>query len=209
MESALESDEDVLALGDWVVDAERWQQAHDEATAMIDAEHKAHPERPGVALDSLRACIQKILPEGVVVALLEELCANGFRREGTVMSRTSHTLKLPATMQAGVDKMRGLLQTKPMEPPARKELADTKALRYMIDAGEAIEISLELVMDAEAFDNAVDQIRQRLKKGGAKASELREVLGTNRRVIIPLLEKLDRDRVTVRQGDVRVLRKSV
>ena len=119
MESALESDEDVLALGDWVVDAERWQQAHDEAAAMIDAEHKAHPERPGVALDSLRACIQKILPEGVVVALLEELCANGFRREGTVMSRTSHTLKLPATMQAGVDKMRGLLQTKPMEPPAR------------------------------------------------------------------------------------------
>ena len=78
----------------------------------------------------------------------------------------------------------------------------------MIDAGEAIEISLELVMDAEAFDNAVDQIRQRLKKGGAKASELREVLGTNRRVIIPLLEKLDCDRVTVRQGDLRVLRTS-
>ena len=104
--------------------------------------------------------------------------------------------------------MRGLLQTKPMEPPARKDLTDTKALRFMIDAGEAVEISAELVMDAEAFDNAVDQIRQRLKKGGAKASELREVLGTNRRVIIPLLEKLDRDRVTVRQGDVRILSKA-
>ena len=208
MESALESDEDVLALGDWVVDAERWQQAHDEAATMIDAEHKAHPERPGVALDSLRACIQKILPEGVVVALLEELCANGFRREGTVMSRASHTLKLPVTMQAGVDKMRGLLQTKPMEPPARKDLTDTKAVRFMIDTGEAIEISTELVMDAGAFKNAVDQIRGRLQQDGAKTSELREMLGTNRRVIIPLLEKLDRDRVTVRQGDVRVLRKS-
>jgi len=33
-------------------------------------------------------------------------------------------------------------------------------------------------------------------------------LGINRRVIIPLLEKLDRDRVTMRQGDLRVLRKS-
>ena len=175
---------------------------------MIDAEHKAHPERPGVALDSLRACIQKILPEGVVVALLEELCANGFRREGTVMSRASHTLKLPATMQAGVDKMRGLLQTKPMEPPARKDLTDTKAVRFMIDTGEAIEISTELVMDAGAFKNAVGQIRGRLQQDGAKTSELREMLGTNRRVIIPLLEKLDRDRVTVRQGDVRVLRKS-
>jgi selenocysteine-specific elongation factor len=122
VDSALESDEDVLALGDWVIDAKRWQQARDEAAAMIDAEHKAHPERPGVALDSLRVCIQKILPEGVVVALLEELCANGCRREGTVISRASHTLKLPATMQAGVDKMREMLRVKPMEPPARGEI---------------------------------------------------------------------------------------
>ena len=92
-----------------------------------------------------------------------------------------------------------------MEPPARKEF-DAKALRFMIDAGEAIEISSELVMSAKAFNIAVDQIRGRLRQGGAKASELREILGTNRRVVIPLLEKLDRDRVTVRQGDLRVLR---
>ena len=154
----------------------------------------------------LRARVQKLLPEGVVVALLEELCADGFQRKGTVMSRTSHTLELPETMQAGVDKLRTALLAKPMEPPARKDLTDTKALRFMIDAGEAVEISSELVMDTAAFKNAVDQICQRLQQGGAKASELREVLGTNRRVIIPLLEKLDRDRVTVRQGDLRILR---
>jgi selenocysteine-specific elongation factor len=160
-----------------------------------------------VALDSLRVHIQKTLPEGVVEALLQEMCKDGFRREGTVIARASHTLELPAAMQAGVGEIRRALQAKPMEPPARKEF-DAKALRFMIDAGEAVEISAELVMDAEAFDKAVDQIRQRLQQGGAKASELREVLGTNRRVIIPLLEKLDRDRVTVRQGDLRVLRKS-
>jgi len=203
--AALESGEGVMAVGDWVADARRWQQARDDAVAMIDAEHQAHPERPGVALDSLRVHIQKILPEGVVEALLHKMCEDGFRREGTVMARASHTLELPAAMQAGVDKIRKALRAKPMGPPARKEF-DAKALRFMIDADEAVEISAELVMDAEAFDNAVDQIRQRLRKGGAKASELREVLGTNRRVIIPLLEKLDRDRVTVRQGDLRVLR---
>ncbi len=205
--AALESGEGVMAVGDWVADVRRWQQARDDAAAMIDAEHQAHPERPGVALDFLRVHIQKILPEGVVEALLHKMCEDGFRREGTVMARASHTLELPAAMQAGVDKIRKALRAKPMEPPARKEF-DAKALQFMIDAGEAAEISAELVMDTEAFDNAVDQIRQRLQQGGAKASELREALGTSRRVIIPLLEKLDRDRVTVRQGDLRVLRKS-
>jgi len=203
--AALESGEGVMAVGDWVADAKRWQKAHDDAAAIIDAEHQAHPERPGVALDFLRVHIQKTLPEGVVEALLQEMCEDGFRREGALMARASHTLELPAAMQAGVDKIRNALQAKPMEPPARKEF-DAKALRFMIDAGEAIEISSELVMSAKAFNIAVDQIRRRLRQGGAKASELREILGTNRRVIIPLLEKLDRDRVTVRQGDLRVLR---
>jgi len=203
--AALESGEGVMAVGDWVADAKRWQKAHDDAAAIIDAEHQAHPERPGVALDFLRVHIQKTLPEGIVEALLQEMCEDGFRREGALMARASHTLELPAAMQAGVDKIRNALQAKPMEPPARKEF-DAKALRFMIDAGEAIEISSELVMSAKAFNIAVDQIRGRLRQGGAKASELREILGTNRRVVIPLLEKLDRDRVTVRQGDLRVLR---
>jgi len=39
------------------------------------------------------------------------------------------------------------------------------------------------------------------------SSELREVLGTNRRVIIPFLERLDRDGVTRRIADKRVLAK--
>jgi selenocysteine-specific elongation factor len=37
-------------------------------------------------------------------------------------------------------------------------------------------------------------------------SALRQALGTNRRVMVPLLERLDRDGVTLRRGDQRVLR---
>jgi len=36
---------------------------------------------------------------------------------------------------------------------------------------------------------------------------LRQHLNTNRRVIIPILEKLDKDGVTLRQADSRVLKK--
>jgi hypothetical protein len=52
-------------------------------------------------------------------------------------------------------------------------------------------------------------VRQYLRKNGeATASELRKALKTTRRILIPLLEKLDRDGVTARRGDVRVLRKA-
>jgi selenocysteine-specific elongation factor len=51
----------------------------------------------------------------------------------------------------------------------------------------------------------VDLLTQR---GAATASELRQALGTTRRILIPLLERLDREGVTRREGDRRVLRRS-
>jgi hypothetical protein len=49
----------------------------------------------------------------------------------------------------------------------------------------------------------VGRIRE---KGPATVSDLRQLLGTTRRIMMPLLDRLDRDAVTVRQGDVRILR---
>jgi selenocysteine-specific elongation factor len=62
-------------------------------------------------------------------------------------------------------------------------------------------------MSAEHFTKARETIVRFIReRGRATASELRQFLNTNRRVIIPLLEKLDRDGVTRRDGDNRVLR---
>jgi len=70
-----------------------------------------------------------------------------------------------------------------------------------------VELNAETVMLAEHFARATELVRGYLqKRGAATASELRQALNTTRRVVIPLLEKLDRDGVTVRQGDSRRLR---
>ena len=61
--------------------------------------------------------------------------------------------------------------------------------------------------EAENYHAAVSRIRKHItSKGPATVSDLRQALGTNRRVMVPLLEKLDRDGVTLRQGDKRILK---
>jgi selenocysteine-specific elongation factor len=44
------------------------------------------------------------------------------------------------------------------------------------------------------------------KNGPATVSELRQALGSSRRIMVPLLERLDREGVTRRVGDKRCLR---
>ena len=76
------------------------------------------------------------------------------------------------------------------------------------DHGELVELSAEVVLATEQFVKMRDAIVAFLSEtNSGTASELRELLGTSRRVIIPFLERLDRDGVTRRIADKRVLAK--
>ena len=82
-----------------------------------------------------------------------------------------------------------------------------QALRFLRETGEVVELSDDVVLTAESFARMREGIVKFIRdKGPATVSDLRQMLGTTRRVIVPLLERLDRDGVTVRQGEKRVLR---
>jgi selenocysteine-specific elongation factor len=201
-----------FAFGDWTADAGWWQALQQRTASVIDTAHAAHPDRPGLALSELRTALKKDLPTpGLFDELVAELCRTGFAQSGTTIRRASHKLSLPPQLQLAGVKLRAALSVKPLEPPSRKELAPDataqQALRFLLNIGEAVDLSQEIVLLKEHFDRATEQVREHLRKhGAATASELRQALGTSRRILIPLLERLDRDGVTRRDGDKRALR---
>ena len=199
-------------VGNWAIDPQWWSSLRDKAGQRVKEEHKSHPERPGLALNDLRTTIERDLPDKAFFDLLvSELCRADYIQVGTAIRHKQHRPALPANLQAAGARVRTALSAKPFEPPPRKELAPDAAsqnvLRFLIQTGEAIDLSEDTVMLADNFANATDQIKKFIRaRGKATASELRQHLNTNRRVIIPLLEKLDKAGVTLRQGDVRVLK---
>ena len=67
-----------------------------------------------------------------------------------------------------------------------------------------VELNKDMVMAREAFERLLQQTRRFLEQNGpSTVSQLKESLGISRRVAIPLFEKLDRDGMTRREGDLR------
>ena len=202
----------VVVAGDFVVHADRWQALDRRATEAIDARHRAHPEQSGLPLTDLRAALKDVLPVADLFdAVVAHLCTRDFVRVGAAIRRTSHLPVLPPQLQAAGARIRAMLAHKPLDPPSRKDLApdigSQQALRFLIETGEVVEINVEIVMSADSMKRASEMIRQFIRaKGPATTSDLRQMLGNSRRVAIPLLERLDRDGVTLRQGDKRSLR---
>ncbi|HEY7187403.1 MAG TPA: selenocysteine-specific translation elongation factor [Vicinamibacterales bacterium] len=202
----------LIVAGDMLVDAKTWTTAIQRAAQLIDDEHRAHPERPGVPLADLRRAMAKEFAlEEVFDVLVAHLSEHGFARSGPAIQRASHRATLPDPLRAAGEALRRALASQPFEPPSRKELtpdaAAQRALKFLIQSGEVVEISAELVLSAAAAAQATASVKAFLAKHGpSTVSELRQSLGSSRRVVVPFLEYLDRTFVTVRHGDKRALR---
>lgn len=210
--SELTAEGKIVLNGDCIFDFAKWQEWCNRAADAIDVQHQAHPEQAGLPATNLRRIFSAELPvEEFFNAFVEILCKADFVRVGTAIRRAAHRPVLPPQLQAAGAKLRSTLAAKPFDPPSRRELApdsvSQQTLRFLIATGEAVEINAELVMAAESVIRATELIRKFIREHGpATVSELRQALSSSRRVIIPLLERLDRDAVTLRQDDRRTLR---
>ena len=122
----------------------------------------------------------------------------------------SHRPTLPVHVQPVEKRIREALTAEPFDPPSRKTIeSDPQArqvLRFLIENGDITELALDVVLLRASFERMKSQVSEFISKNGpATVSELRQALGSSRRIMVPLLERLDRDGVTRRVGDKRML----
>ena len=186
-----------------------WRDLVARASALIDRAHEKHPEQRGLDFTELRVELN-VESDELFAAVVSEMTANGFARAETNIGRNSHRPSLPAEILPAAEKIRAALAGKPFDPPSRKDFPHDRhlhqALRFLIEQGEIVEIGDEIVLLRDAVDQMQNLVSEFIStNGSATASQLRQRLGTSRRIIIPFLEYLDRTGVTRRVGDERVL----
>jgi selenocysteine-specific elongation factor len=200
-----------VEFGDLVLDAKWWADFRRRAISEIEDEHRAHPNRVGLNVARLRSVLgsEMPLPE-VFDALVSELCKNGFAHSGQTIQRATHQPTLPHSLRSVCARIRAGLAAKPFDPPSGKDLApdaiSQQALRFLCDTEEIVRITDDIFLGSEEFAKMRDAVVEVIcAKGSASVSDLRQTLGSSRRVIVPFLERLDRDGVTRRVGDQRTL----
>jgi selenocysteine-specific elongation factor len=209
--SRLSQHGEVVLADDIAADASYWHDLINSAAKIIARAHEQNPERRGVDVSELRAELE-IPSDKLFSAVISELTRNGFARFENQIGRVRHRPSLPPELVSAAENIRAALSAKRFDPPDRKAFSEDRhlqqTLRFLIDQGEIVEISSEIVVLREAAEQMQSTITELLSKhGSATASQVRQKIGTTRRIIIPFLEYLDRMGVTRRIGDQRVLAK--
>jgi selenocysteine-specific elongation factor len=205
----LKRDEEIVVHAKIAANASTWNALRDRATSLIDKALSKNPERAGYDLSELRTALRDQSTD-VFELLVAEMCSHDFIRKESTIARRSHRPALPAKLQPVAGKIHEDLSKKPFDPPPRRELErgleEQRALKFLIESGEALQISPEAVLLHESFERMKSAVADFISKNGpATVSELRQALESSRRIMVPFLERLDREGFTRRVGDRRTL----
>jgi selenocysteine-specific elongation factor len=177
-----------------------------------------NPLREGIGKEELKGRLPKRSDPrffGPLLALLEKDGKVVVERDLVKLPGRKGT---PSTVQAGVqDRIAELLRKGGMEPPTVKELGNATGcgekdvlghLNFLAREGRAV----KLKSDVFYAPDPVTAIREKLiaylkERKEITPTDFRELTGLSRKFMIPLLEYFDGERLTIRVGDKRVLRK--
>jgi len=195
----------------YLVDAGWWDKIIKKASSTIQSFHAKQPEAPCIPLIKLRGALVSQLPERRLLdVLIDGLIAGGsYEAFPGGIRATGHFPKLTPDLTPLCENILVDLKKNPVQPPNPKQLApgdkEIKVIRFLIGQGEVTDLEGQCYILTSAFETLKEQVGQRLSQGPATVSELREVTGTTRRILVPLLEYLDRHRFTIRDGELRHL----
>ncbi len=172
------------------------------------------PLNPGVPSRTLRESV-RATEELVDIGIAEmeragELETLGplARRKGWVPSPSASDVKLS-------DQLAHDICAGGREPPSVSELVSRYGssvpalLRHLERQGRIVQVETDRFYDRSALEVMIVRLREMLVPGNAYVpAQLRDVLGFSRKYLIPFLEFCDRNGVTERRGDSRVLRET-
>jgi len=177
-----------------------------------------NPLREGIGKEELKTRLPKRSDPRFFTPLLTSL-----EKEGKVVVERE-LVKLPGhggrptVDQAGLQgRIAAALQRGGAEPPTVKELCDQlrcgekellEHLSILAREGRAVKVKGDIYYAPVPLGEIREKLVARLRdKGAITPPEFREITGLSRKFMIPLLEFFDQEKLTIRIGDKRVLRK--
>jgi selenocysteine-specific elongation factor len=185
--------------------------------ATVESFHKREPLLDGIAKEELRALAFGRAPEAAFESVLAELTAEGaIGVTGERVKRAGREVKLSEEEERARRAIEAAFREAGLRVPAVKEvLAKSgveaqraqKIVLLLLREGTLVKVTEELLFHREALGGLPEVLRLYKAQKGERISvpAFKELTGVTRKYAIPLLEYLDRQRLTRRVGDERII----
>jgi len=187
-----------------------WSGVQTNMLKLVEDYHTQYPLRRGIPREELKSKL-KLAPKVFNAVLSFLVLQKSLLDQRGAVSKPGHEIKFNGQDQVKVQALRRRFDSNPYATPSIKECqaeAGEEVVDALIELGELMPVSPEVIFRKSDYDEMVGYIKAAIEKQGqVTLAEVRDELGTTRKYVQALLEHLDAIGVTLRDGDVRKLRK--
>ena len=200
---------ELIRVGGWVVSTRSLKAVAAEIVSRLREHHKAMPLEAGMSREALRGAVLAGAPAAVMEAALRH--APSVKARADVLYLESHKVKLAASEDQALMAMEAAFRAAGLAVPGVAEVlgasgvdaATAKAmLAMLLRSGALVRVGQEMVFHSAALDELKGMMAGR-KGQRFGVAEFKDWTGVSRKYAIPLLEYLDCERVTRRDGEQR------
>jgi len=181
----------------------------------LAAFHREHPLDPGMPHRDVRALLLREIPEFAAAELLARLCQEPeFHVEREWVRLATHVVRLSDEEAEIERKLLEAFRAAKWQPPTleevilRQQLDPEKARKlyqFLLHRGVLVRVG-EHTFAAEALRELIERVRQQKAISATlDVGTFKALTGVSRKYAIPLLEYLDRQHVTRRVGNERII----
>ncbi len=206
---SLEEGQSAITNNQLLITFSQWNALQDKTLQIVGEYHKSFPLRKGIPREELKSKL-KLTPRvfNAIIALIVN--RKSLIENGAFVALPSHEVHFDGANQAKVQGLMRKFAANPFGPPSVKESQaeiGEEVYNALIEMGELTAVSSDVVFRTQDYETMVTKVKSALtQKGQLTLAEIRDLLGTTRKYVQALLERLDAIGVTVRDGEARRLK---
>jgi len=209
----------IIAADDLYISRPHFDAIKKKTLGEVETHHKRDPLSRGILRETLREKIFAKIPSEIFRSVIASLVADKtIAAEGDVFRLAAHSRELRGDEKILFDRLARIFREAKFEVPTldnaleesirgtklRKDQA-RKVFQFFLDSNEIVKVTDDFFFLRETMD----LLRTKVKSLGAGTEidvpKFKELAGVSRKYAIPLIEYFDRERVTRRVGDKRVI----
>ena len=173
--------------------------------------HAQYPLRTGMPKERLKS--QLGLANDVFDTILKRMASDNVLVEsGASVRLIQHQVQFTDAQQALIDQLLKDFDANPYSPPSVKQSEQQvgeEVLTALVETGQLMQLGEDVLFKTETYKEMRETVISHIQAHGSIAlAELRDTFATSRKYAVAILDQLDQSGVTIRRGDVRVLRRS-
>jgi selenocysteine-specific elongation factor len=201
----------IIATNYWLIEKNYWEEQIKRFMNQLNHEYELFPLQIGFPLNKFQSYFYYLKPE-IFNHLIEVLTnTKNIGSEKGIIFLPSTKPKISPEQKILISKILKIIKDNPLNPPDEKKLnsqiaGSKEIIDFLIQEGEIIKLNEGILLENKNYDMMKNKLIDFLKiNGSISISQVRTLLGISRKYIIPLLNKMDQEKITQRKENNRIL----